>query len=351
MVRQDNIKIDDAILEQALGWHRRVESDAADESTWLAYTEWLEADEMHQAAADYVETTLNFVDANAEAVAGKLKEAEEPLEGLKATGEEPAAESTVIHAETRFRKPSTWAAITAIAASFIFALVNLTGLTGTENFFQEYQTGPGQRQLVALEDGSSIHMNTRSRLTVTLASAERRVDMDFGEALFEVARDEERPFIVSVGGKDVRVVGTKFNIRRFNQKLTVTVTEGVVDVSPEEAERSNEQPTRLTAGIQLVHDEQAATSIVQQVDAEAFTSWREGVLSYDDVPLTEVMSDIERYIDVPVVLEGDLSGIRFTGILNMTDPMASLGLLADTLPIDVTITPTQIIVRACDGCQ
>ncbi len=361
MVAQDNIKIDDAVLEQAYSWHRRVERDTAeaDEGIWLAYAEWLNADEMHQAAADYVETTLNFVDDNTEAVADKLHDTDVLTASHLGNDGGPIAENTVVRAENRFRKPSMWAAITAIAASFIFALVNLTNLTGHENFVREYQTEPGQHQFVSLEDGSNIHLNTQSKLTVTFAQAERRVDMGYGEALFEVAHDGERPFIVSVAGRDVRVVGTKFNIRRFNRKLTVTVTEGVVDVvEGADAEKSSNksedhivEPIRLIAGIQLVHDEQTAVSIIQQVDAEAFTSWRGDVLSYEDVPLTDVINDIERYIDIPVVRKGDLSGTKFTGILNMTDPIASFGLIADILPVAVTITSERIIVRACDGCQ
>lgn len=356
MVRQDDIKIDEAVLEQALSWHHRVESDTADEATWLAYTEWLEADDMHQLAADHVEMSLNFVDANAKAITHELGEDEKVSESGMDNGESSTPDSIVIHAASRFRKPSTWAAVTAVAASFIFAFLNLTSLSNPEEFVEAYQTGPGQRQTVLLHDGSNIFLNTKSKLTVTLARTERRVEMDYGEVLFEVARDESRPFIVSVGGKDVRVVGTRFNIRRFNQKLTVTVTEGVVDVSEGDIATdgpasSDEQPTRLTAGIQFVHDEQLATSIVQQVDAEAMTSWRDGVQAYDDAPLAEVLADIERYIARPIKLEGSLSAIRFSGILNMADPMASLDLLVDTLPIEMVITPAQIIVRACSSCQ
>jgi len=93
-------------------------------------------------------------------------------------------------------------------------------------------TGVGEQRNLTLEDGSRVSLNTASRIHVTYDSRARRVELDEGEAYFEVARHPNWPFIVVAGGKQVVALGTAFLVRRDEDNLAVTLVEGRVTVAP-----------------------------------------------------------------------------------------------------------------------
>ena len=117
----------------------------------------------------------------------------------------------------------------ALAASLtVFVGIRLT-VVGPDAV--RYATKTGEMRTIALADGTTVEMNTASTLAVTFTGQERHVTLDQGEALFRVAKDGARPFLVTVGGRDVRDVGTVFNILRDHARTVVTVESGKVSVS------------------------------------------------------------------------------------------------------------------------
>ncbi len=98
-----------------------------------------------------------------------------------------------------------------------------------------------------MEDGSRITLNTDSQIRVDLTVKERRVELQQGEAFFEVAHDASRPFIVRAGNKRVIAVGTRFSVRREANDVRVVVTEGKVRVETE-GDPSSTSPEPLVAG-------------------------------------------------------------------------------------------------------
>ncbi len=93
-----------------------------------------------------------------------------------------------------------------------------------------YTTQIGERRSIALADGSTIDLNARSTLRVNFSKTERNVELIDGQALFEVAKDKARPFIVRSGETVVRAVGTQFDVYHKKEGTTVTVIEGSVAV-------------------------------------------------------------------------------------------------------------------------
>jgi len=89
-----------------------------------------------------------------------------------------------------------------------------------------YSTPVGEIASVPMRDGSKVTLNTDSQIRVTLTDSERRVDLKYGEAFFEVSKDPKRPFVVNAGGKRVIAVGTQFSVRRDANDIQVVVTEG-----------------------------------------------------------------------------------------------------------------------------
>ena len=96
--------------------------------------------------------------------------------------------------------------------------------------FPIYATEIGERRSITLADGSTVDLNARSRVRIEFSKKERRVDLLDGQALFQVTKDKNRPFIVSSGDATVRAVGTQFDVYRRTNSTTVTVLEGRVAV-------------------------------------------------------------------------------------------------------------------------
>ena len=118
--------------------------------------------------------------------------------------------------------------LAASIAIFCIAAALLTSIT--INRYSTYTTQIGERRSITLADGSTIDLNARSGVRVKLSKAERDVELIDGQALFEVAKDKARPFIVRSGETIVRAVGTQFDVYRKKTGTTVTVVEGRVAV-------------------------------------------------------------------------------------------------------------------------
>ncbi len=160
-----------------------------------------------------------------------------------------------------------------------------------------YDTGVGQMTVVRLEDGSRVSLNTDSRLRVRFTKGERRVELSHGQAFFEVAHDTVRPFLVSAGPAEVRAVGTAFDVRADGSGLIrVALAEGRVAVRDDGAHWTLEPGE----GIALGADVRSARPT--SVNVATVTSWRQGRLIFEDVPLRDAVAEINRYSQTKLVL-------------------------------------------------
>lgn len=329
--------MDDKRLEKAAIWHARLHSDTATEADWIGFTEWLDADEKNHLAYDRIEDLDIELADKREVIAASLE-----VGSAK-------SKSTVIDAAWRWSRPRKWAAAAATAAAVLFMFASMGPFSGDPSFAGEFVTGVGEERLVALNDGTNVRLNTDSRIVVTLDEGERRTRLEYGEALFDVAKDEKRPFVVMVGDRNVRVVGTVFNILRHEGTVTITVAEGIVEVSPDQLTATNqalEIKDRLTRGQQLVHQEGAVENDIQLVDASVVTSWKSGHLAYENVALKQIISDLNRYFPTKVRLESTgTEALTFSGALKTDDQAAALALLEDLLPVVIEKKDDAIIMR------
>jgi transmembrane sensor len=196
---------------------------------------------------------------------------------------------------------------------------------------ETYQTGRGQHRSVTLADGSTLHLNAETRLTVRLGRGERQVAMQDGEAIFQVAHDTSRPFTVAAGDHVVRVVGTQFDVRNRDGRLDVTVAEGKVQVRPAAAAR--QAPVMLVRGQKLAIDADGAAKLTNVDPQEAF-SWRAGRLVYRDEPLSKVVADLNRQFERQIEIgDPELADIPITGVIVLDDPGAVTQRLSLMLPV------------------
>ena len=155
----------------------------------------------------------------------------------------------------------------------------------------EYETARGQRREVVLDDGSTLWLDWRSRVTVQMAAGERRVTLHRGAGAFNVVSDASRPFVVDAAGVTTRVTGTEFVVRHLgNPGVEVAVLEGSVRVDA----ATTGHGVDLEAGQAVVGQAGSFAAVVSR-PVEELGAWRDGLLVFTDRPLLEVLRVLEPY--------------------------------------------------------
>ena len=228
-------------------------------------------------------------------------------------------------------RPLRWAA----------ALGLMAVLAGGAVLFQQwrslgdYRTGVGEQQVVLLDDGTRMTLNTDTLVHVALASSRRVVDVQSGEALFEVAKDPQRAFVVRAGGSEVEALGTTFAVRytvngapSAAPRLAVTLIEGQVAVRPAVGDggvTSPGQPVLMHAGerVQLSPGgaAQPAPPRVDRPDIASLMAWQRSEAVFDGATLADAVAEMNRYSRTPIVLLDDatLAGLRVSGLYRTGD--------------------------------
>lgn len=202
-----------------------------------------------------------------------------------------------------------------------------------------YATKVGEQQMVLLDDGTRVSLNTDTRVRVDLGAQLRSVNVLAGEALFEVAKDAKRPFVVRVDDSEVVALGTVFSVRvggagTADEALTVTLIEGQVSLRAVAGGGARglkpAQPVMMQAGdrVRLVKSllKPDAPS-VQQFDrppAEQLMAWKRNEAIFDGASLPEAVAEMNRYSRTPIVLAADSSllKLRVSGLYRTGDSVA-----------------------------
>jgi transmembrane sensor len=205
-----------------------------------------------------------------------------------------------------------------------------------------YRTAVGGLASVPMVDGSKITLNTDSQIRVEVDRRERRVDLERGEAFFEVARDATRPFVVRAGNKRIVAVGTQFSVRRDADELEVVVTEGKVRIESSGAPQAVEAGTvarASDAGILLQKEDVAK--------AEESLSWRTGTLVFKDSTLSEAVAEFNRYNSRKIVIEDPAVGaLEVAGRFRANNVEAFVRLLARGYPVRVETQQDELVIKA-----
>lgn len=178
--------------------------------------------------------------------------------------------------------------------------------SATPSSWSEKFSSGREQQIHALPDGSEVVLNWNTDLRIDFRSDVRHVYLNRGEALFRVAKDKSRPFIVHAGETDARAVGTEFRVRYINRKeAEVAVSEGVVAVSATgqpALHPANSDTVTLTMSQTLRTGSEDYPRVRQQSLAE-MTAWTHGRLVFEERPLHEVLQEISRYTDYRIVTD------------------------------------------------
>ena len=194
-----------------------------------------------------------------------------------------------------------------------------------------YATGLAEVREIRLSDGSEVTLGARSSLEVTFRLHERRVALTSGVAFFSVAKNPSRPFVVRVGDKEVRVVGTKFEIRRDPDDMRISVVEGTVKVMQAPELATSSEVRVLTAGQEVTIALVGPIPDAQLMPHGEPAAWRYGRLVYVDAPLKDIVADANRYSREPIKIADE-------GVANMR--------VSVTYPSDQTEEMVAVLARS-----
>ena len=210
-----------------------------------------------------------------------------------------------------------------------------------------YATAKGERKVVHLADGSTLSLNTDTRVTVRLTGAARQLVLDHGEVGLNVVHDATRPLHLVAGDVTLTDLGTQFNVRHTDGGVTVAVTEGSVQM-----EAASHMPlVVLRRGDEAVRYDGATRMRVSQVDPEQVFAWKSAHAIYRDQPLSAVVRDLNRYFTTPIYVDKRAGELRMTAMLTLDSETSVVSRLQDYLPLQVETTGQAIILHRADRPQ
>jgi transmembrane sensor len=208
-----------------------------------------------------------------------------------------------------------------------------------------YSTPIGELASIPLKDGSTVTLSSATAVRVRLGDTERQVELARGEAFFEVAKDQKRPFVVEAGAHRIIAVGTKFAVRQGGADFRVVVTEGAVRI---DGEGTTLPAAVLPAGsVARADGRQIAAQSVSALSAEALLSWRSGYIVFHETALADAVAEFNRYNRRKIVIEDPrIAAIRLTGKFRSTNIDSFSRLLQMSFPVQVKEAPGGIVLSA-----
>ena len=310
--RADPAVIDPTIEQTARRWLVRRASGAWRAADSRALADWLASDSRHEAAwRRGLQCWTQLAGLH------PLAEAELQL----------ARQATCRRSSFRRWGVPAMAGVAALALCLLSLL-----LPGSLSPSQHEQTARGEQRRVLLADGSSVELNTGSRIEIDYGLTCRCLRLLAGEAVFNVVHGDPRSFEVKVDQGRIRDIGTTFWIRRDAARVGVGVLLGEIEVQPFADQHA---AIRMQAGEHLSFDGQGELSRESGMSVDDLTAWRQGKLVFHDRPLPEVLGEFARYRTLSVEVDSRLKAYRLSGSFSSDDLDGLLQLIQSAYPVSV----------------
>jgi transmembrane sensor len=365
------------VVQDAATWFVEMNEGAVNRADREAFVEWLKASPEHIRA--YLQVTAHWEESGALArtsvpsiadLAALARESETaqviPIAGARLHDKARPAVTV-----TGVPRPTSQMRRYLLVASLALATIGGAGLYWFDRERGVYTTDIGEQRSIRLSDGSTVELNAHSKIRVAMGERERDVDLLDGQAMFRVAKDHARPFIVHSGDSDVLAVGTQFDVNKHPSGTTITVVEGRVAVFPsrqpsgegaqantpsqralrlsrvspsthsapvvqnglpyagsaasaglahgtEDASKSGE--IFLTAGEQLTLS-RASVQLPVNADVAGATAWTQRQIVFNSTPLSDVVDEFNRYNTRPLVItDPTIASTRISGEFASSNP-------------------------------
>lgn len=303
-------------LAEAAVWVTRLHSGERDEMAIAGVRKWLKADPANARALELCTEVL------------------EESDNLRRV-------TTFVSELPTRRRRGRFAAVAVVAAAAALALGSLFLWPRTG-----FSTGVGEQRLLNLQDGTRVFLNTATRIRVEYDSHTRLVELEIGEALFDVARNADRPFVVQAGSRRIEALGTSFVVREDASQTTVTLVEGKVAVEEPDQERGKEVADKvftLQPGQRLTL--LADRARLDLMPPDKATAWRRGQVVLDDTPLAGAVAEMNRYSSVRLVVERpEAQALTVNGLFQAGDSTSFARAVAQTYGLVVVERNGEIIL-------
>ena len=310
-----------------------------DDASWTAgdaerLEAWLEESVLHRVAFIRLATVWQETPRLKALGAGLPRGAVPPPGNFKAAASRSTGDPELRSGHRYIRGWKRWA---ALAASVVLALLGASYLLLSDVSAANYYSTPiGGLATVPLADGSTLSLNTATRIRVSLGKRERRVDLESGEAYFVVAKDNARPFVIYVGTKQVKAMGTEFSVRRAANDLEVYVTAGrvLLTTSPQDASAGS---VSLEAGMMAkTLNYEIRVSHTTPTQLEDALSWRTGFVTFHNTELSDAVAEFNRYRVRKIVIgDPSIASLRIDGKFRAGNADAFIWLLQQGFPVAV----------------
>ncbi|MEN2786922.1 FecR family protein [Sphingomonas qilianensis] len=312
----------DAAETGAAQWDAKLRGARTSPHDRQAFAAWLDTHPENRAAHGRLQSALATLRAHAD---------QDLLSALR----EEARGNVQRAARRRF------ALLVASAAAVLLLCIGITmrfdrGVATAEGPVTETMlaTAATQRTKVTLADRSVITLDAGTQLTVRLGATRREVKLLSGRALFEVAKDPQRPFIVMAKGRTITALGTRFDVSLSSRELRVTLAEGAVAVRPARQRAGIEQQI-LKPRQQFIERIGAAGPTLRFIDADRALSWTAGKVYFEDEPLAIAVEEMNRNASVEIVVDPTAANLRINGMFRTSNQTGFLEALELTLPVEV----------------
>jgi len=308
---------DNLIAEQAIDWFTHIQAGDLSSEEKIQFEIWKSQSPAHQQAFNEAAQLWSDTDFNQALTLSRLSYT--PLKTQRNRNNKIKL----------FNKLHNRTLPLALAVSFAFCLILFYPITIIQ---ADYYTSVGERKTVQLKDGSNITLNTDTAIAVAFKNDERYIHLLKGEAYFDVQPDTTKPFVVDSGNTETRVLGTRFIVQDTQTEDKITVITGLVQVTNVGLQQSvflrpDQQVTNTNAGLTAVQ------TIINNHDS----AWLHGRLSFQDVPLDDVIREMGRYLPGMILFtDNNLKTYRINARFDLTQPVLAFDTLEQTLPIKIT---------------
>lgn len=314
------MRADETLIDEAAQWMALLQSGDVSLGERAAFEAWRTADPRHQQIIEQMGGGLNLLrNPNLRAV---------PRNSLLHSLNAPSSRRRFISGSLS-----------------VLGVAVLAGLLGRRYGWLpeagELSTGTGERRDFALQDGSALTLNARSRVVPLFDSTQRLLALRSGELLVDVAKDPSRPFVVETEHGRIRALGTKFLVQHNDDSTRLVMLHSQVEVVTASGARQV-----VEAGESLLFNDHGILSLQRSNGHES--AWMQGRLEVRDRPLSEVIDSLRRYHRGIVHVSAEVADLRLSGLYPLDDSDRTLQLLERSLPIRILWhNPYWISIEPC----
>lgn len=345
--------------EEALDWFVRRRDQGLDAEEEHAFQAWLDQAPSNRDAFKHWQSQWQSFDAIPQDLRNLLQSNMAYDQAMEAASgaaretvrarRESASTEAVASSSAKVGPRRRGVLVPVLSVAVMAASIGAGGLAWTHwqaqpTYIQSFSSKRGQQLDATLPDGTRLRLDTATRVEVKYYRKRRAVKLLEGQAMFEVAANPDQPFDVNAGPVLVTVVGTRFAVRYVTSLpgesgVRVAVEEGRVRVMRADAGEQSEGTVLLSAGQQIVSDQNGHFAATEPVAAVEVAPWRNRRVRFDSQRLDRVLAELARYGDVPLVInDAAVAALPVTGVFDPRDLSTFQRVLPASLPVKLKAT-------------